>query len=71
MPYTSDGIIKEVRISTTLLNGNELDWRGGTGFSFSFANGYEFHVIGRYEQLTMKGLSDYALSVATGFNIEF
>ena len=69
-PYTQDGIIKSTRVATTLLNGDAFDWRAGTGLSFSFANGYEFHVIGRYEPLTMKGLANYALSLDTGINID-
>ena len=66
----SQGVLRQVRQSTTLLHGDQLDWRGGGGFSFPFLNGYEFHVIGRYEPLTMKGLSNYAISLDTGFNID-
>src|ERR1700755_2419256 len=47
--YTQDGTVKDTRIGSTILNGNELNWRAGGGLSFSFAGGYEFHVIGRYE----------------------
>jgi hypothetical protein len=68
--YQQDGIDKSTRVATTVLTGDELNWRGGAGFSFSFGGGYEFHVIGRYEPLTMKGLSNYALSMDTGFNID-
>lgn len=68
--YTQDNVAKTTRVSTTLLNGNEFDWRAGTGLSFAFGNGYELHVVGRYEPLSMKGLSNYALSVDTGFNID-
>jgi hypothetical protein len=68
--YQQAGIDKTTRVATTVLNGDELDWRAGTGLSFSFGGGYEFHVIGRYEPLTMKGLSNYALSMDTGFNID-
>lgn len=66
----SRGVLREARESITLLHGDQLDWRGGGGFSFAFLNGYEFHVIGRYEPLTMKGLSNYAISLDTGFNID-
>ena len=38
--------------------------------AFDFGHGYEFHVIGRYEPLAMRGLSNYALSMDTGFNID-
>jgi hypothetical protein len=68
--YQQAGIDKTTRVATTVLNGDEFDWRAGTGLSFSFGGGYEFHVIGRYEPLTMKGLSNYALSMDTGFNID-
>ena len=68
--YTQDGIAKTTRVSTTLLHGNEFDWRAGAGFSLDFGHGYEFHVIGRYEPLAMRGLSNYALSMDTGFNID-
>jgi len=68
--YTQDNAAKTTRVATTLLHGNEFDWRAGTGFSFAFGNGYEFHVIGRYEPLAMRGLSNYALSMDTGFNID-
>jgi hypothetical protein len=67
--YKQDGIDKTTRISTTLLNGDEFNWRAGSGLSFVLADGYEFHVIGRYEPLSMKGFASYALSVSTGFNI--
>lgn len=70
LPYTQDGIIKEARVSTTVLNGNEFNWRAGGGLSFSFAGGYEFHAIARYEPLTMNGLSDNVISLQTGFNID-
>jgi hypothetical protein len=69
--YKEDGIAKTTRVSTTLLNGDELNWRAGTGLSFALGDGYEFHVIGRYEPLSMKGYANYALSVSTGFNIAF
>jgi hypothetical protein len=69
--YKEDGIAKTTRVSTTLLNGDELNWRAGTGLSFALGDGYEFHVIGRYEPLSMKGFANYALSVSTGFNIAF
>jgi hypothetical protein len=68
--YTQDSIVKTTRVATTLLHGNEFDWRAGTGFSLAFADGYEFHVVGRYEPLQMRGLSNYALSMDTGFNID-
>src|SRR5665213_110855 len=64
--YQQDGIDKTTRVPTPLVGGDEFNWRGGTGFSFSFGGGYEFHVIGRYEPLSMKGLSNYALSMDTG-----
>jgi len=67
--YKQDGIDKVTRVSTTLLNGDEFNWRAGTGLSFVLADGYEFHVIGRYEPLSIKGFANYALSVSTGFNI--
>ena len=70
LPFTRNGQIREARVSTTILSGDELDWRAGGGFSFNFGSGYEFHVIGRYEPLGMKGLSDNALSIQTGFNID-
>ena len=70
LPYTQDGIIKEARVSTTIFNGDEFNWRAGGGLSFSFAGGYEFHVIARYEPLTMKGLATNDLSLQTGFNID-
>ena len=68
--YQQNGIDKIARVTTTVLNGDQINWRGGAGLSFSFGGGYEFHVIGRYEPLTMKGLSNYALSMNTGFNID-
>lgn len=68
--YTQNGTAKTTRIATTLLSGSKLDWRGGGGLSFALGDGYELHVIGRYEPLTMRGLSNYALSVDTGFNID-
>jgi hypothetical protein len=68
--YQQNGIDKTTRVATTLLNGDEFNWRAGTGLSFSFGGGYEFHVIGRYEPLGMKGLANYALSMDTGFNID-
>jgi hypothetical protein len=68
--YTQDGTVKDTRVGTTLLSGNEFDWRAGGGLSFSFADGYELHVIGRYEPLTMKHLASNTLSLETGFNID-
>lgn len=68
--YTQNGIVKDTRVGTTLLSGNEFDWRAGGGLSFSFAGGYEIHVIGRYEPLTMGHLANNALSLQTGFNID-
>jgi hypothetical protein len=68
--YTQNGDVKDTRIGTTLLHGNEFDWRAGGGLSFSFAGGYELHVIGRYEPLTMQRLAHNALSLETGFNID-
>jgi hypothetical protein len=68
--YQQDGIDKVTRVPTPLLTGDEINWRAGTGLSFSFGGGYEFHVIGRYEPLTVNGLSNYALSMSTGFNID-
>ena len=68
--YVQDGITKTARHSTTLLHGNALDWRAGTGFSFAFGEGYEFHVMGRYEPLATKNLANSALSVDAGFNID-
>jgi hypothetical protein len=68
--YQQNGIDKTTRVATTLLGGDEFNWRGGAGFSFSFGGGYEFHVIGRYEPLGMKGLANYDLSMDTGFNID-
>ena len=55
---------------TTILSGNEFNWRAGGGLSFSFANGYEFHAIGRYEPVTMNGIAQNAISFETGFNID-
>jgi hypothetical protein len=68
--YTQNGDVKDTRIGTTILSGNEFDWRAGGGLSFSFAGGYEIHVIGRYQPLTMKHLASNALSLETGFNID-
>lgn len=68
--YSQNGTTRTTRVSATLLNGSKLDWRGGGGLSFTLGDGYELHVIGRYEPLTMRGLSNYALSVDTGFNID-
>ena len=68
--YTQNGTAKTTRIATTLLSGSELDWRAGGGLSFALGEGYELHVVGRYEPLTLRGLSSYALSVDTGFNID-
>ncbi len=68
--YLKNGIIKQARVPATLLHGDQINWRGGAGLSFSFAGGYEFHVIGRYEPLTMSGLANSALSLNTGFNID-
>ncbi|HEY2835725.1 MAG TPA: hypothetical protein VGI89_04085 [Rhizomicrobium sp.] len=68
--YTQDGTVKDTRVGTTLLSGNEFDWRAGGGLSFSFAGGYELHVIGRYEPLIMKHLASNTLSLETGFNID-
>ena len=68
--YTQNGDVKDTRIGTTILSGNEFDWRAGGGLSFSFAGGYELHVIGRYEPLTMQHLAHNALSLETGFNID-
>jgi hypothetical protein len=68
--YSQNGTTKTTRVGTTLLSGSKLDWRGGGGLSFALGKGYELHVVGRYEPLTMRGLSSYALSVDTGFNID-
>ena len=68
--YTVDGTVKDTRVSTTLLGGNEINWRAGGGLSFSFGGGYEFHVLGRYEPLSMKGIAENTLSLETGFNID-
>ena len=69
--YMEQAIVKTTRVPTTVLSGDEFDWRAGAGFSFQFSHGYELHVIGRYEPLTMNGIADNALSVGVGFNIEF
>jgi hypothetical protein len=69
--YLQDNITKTTRVATTLLHGNTLDWRAGTGLSFALGDGYEFHVMGHYEPLSAKGLANYALSVNAGFNIAF
>src|SRR6185312_11103568 len=61
--YQQDGVDETTRVATTVLTGDELNWRGGAGLSYSFGGGYEFHVIGHYQPLTMKGLSNYALSM--------
>jgi hypothetical protein len=68
--YTEDGIIKDTRVSSTILHGNEFNWRLGGGLSFSFAGGYEFHVLAHYEPVSMNGLANNALSLQTGFNID-
>ena len=53
--YQQDGIDKTTRVATTVLTGDELNWRGGAGLSFSFGGGYEFHVIGRYRAADHEG----------------
>jgi len=68
--YTQNGDVKNTRVGVTILSGNEFDWRAGGGLSFSFAGGYELHVIGRYEPLTMGHLASNVLSLETGFNID-
>ena len=69
--YQQDAVTKVTRVSTTLLHGNTLDWRVGSGLSFALGDGYEFHVMGRYEPLHASGLANYALSVNAGFNVTF
>ena len=68
--YTQDGTVKDTRASTTLLHGDEFNWRAGGGFSFSFDGGYELHIIGRYQPLSMNGLATNVMSIQTGFNID-
>ena len=47
-----------------------LSGKPGCALGAQFGGGYEFHVIGRYEPLSMKGLANYDLSMDTGFNID-
>jgi len=68
--YTQDGVAKDTRSPIPLLHGDEFNWRAGGGFSFAFGGGYEIHVIGRYEPLSMNGLASNAMSIQTGFNID-
>ena len=37
--YQQDNIDKTTRVATTVLAGDEINWRGGAGFSFSFEIG--------------------------------
>lgn len=69
--YQKGGYNRTTRTGITQFSGDEIDWRAGTGLSFTLASGYELHFITRYQPLAMNGLSDYSLSLTFGMNFYF
>jgi opacity protein-like surface antigen len=66
-----NGQTKSVRTGNTIFGGNELDWRVGTGLSFAFTDGYEVHLLTRYQPLSMGDRTNYSLSAGFGMNFYF
>jgi len=66
-----NGQTKSVRTGNTIFHGNEFDWRVGPGFSFALADGYEVHLITRYQPLSMGERNNYSLSLSFGMNFYF
>jgi hypothetical protein len=69
--YQKDGTSHQARQGITEFNGDEIDWRAGGGLSFAITDGYEIHLITRYQPVSMKGLADYALTLNFGMNFYF
>lgn len=66
-----NGLNRTVRTGNTIFQGDEFDWRGGAGLSFVLTEGYEVHLITRYQPMTMHGVADYSLSLDFGMNFYF
>jgi hypothetical protein len=69
--YQKGGFNRTARTGITIFHGDEVDWRAGTGLSFTLADGYELHFITRYQPVTMNGLANYSLSLTFGMNFYF
>ena len=66
-----NGVAKTVRTGNTVFRGDEFDWRAGGGLSFILTEGYEVHLITRYQPVSMRGLADYSLALDFGMNFYF
>jgi len=66
-----NGVNRTIRTGNTVFQGDELDWRAGAGLSFIITEGYEVHLITRYQPVSMRGLADYSLSGSFGMNLYF
>lgn len=69
--YIKDGETRTFRQGNTIFHGDEFDWRAGGGLSFVLTEGYEVHFLGRYQPVSMHGLSDYSLGLDLGMNFYF
>ena len=50
----------------------QLEGRGaGGGLSFVITESYEVHFLGRYQPVSMHGLSDYSMGLDFGMNFYF
>jgi hypothetical protein len=70
-PYVDNGKVKTANGDITVLNGNEFDWRAGTGFSIAFSDAFEFHAVARYEPITMKNNACSLVSFTFGVDANF
>jgi len=69
--YQKAGFSHTLRTGDTVFHGDEFDWRAGGGLSFVITEGYEVHFIGRYQPISMQGLSNYSLGLDFGINFYF
>lgn len=69
--YLKGGNTRTYRQGDTIFHGDEFDWRVGGGLSFNITQGYELHFLGRYQPVSMHGLSDYSAGLDFGMNFYF
>jgi len=65
-PYTDNGKVKTANGDTTVIHGNEFDWRAGTGFSIAFSDDFELRAVARYQPLSMNNSADSMISFSFG-----
>jgi hypothetical protein len=68
--YMVNGHTKISNADVPLSEGNEFDWRAGTGFSFGIDE-FELRVLTRYQPLSMQHQAQNALSLDFGLNMYF